>query len=1096
VGICPQTLEPQRPYTAVVNDPSQSSTATILFTGLAGWGTLRTALGEERAEQLRRVHDDLLTIQVEANSGQVLKRQGDVLVAVFPSAGDALTAAVHIQQAIAAHNRCPTALAELSVRMGLSVGDVSWDGRDCFGTPLVEAARLEAVAEAGQILCSEWVRVMAGTRGGHEFSELGFLELKGLPDPVAVCALRWTPLPEPVSAPLPLPGELAASASGRFVSRSAELRVSERVLTDRARERLAVLWLLGEPGIGKTRLAAEIARRAHAGGAVVLFGRCSEDLSVPYQPFVEALGTFIDQVPAGELAGRLGDAAGDLVRLVPDLGHRLADHAAPGSTGSELDQYRLFEAVRCWLAAAGGDRAVVAVLDDVHWAARPTLQMLGHVARSANPSRALLVCTARNTSPDDNDELAVLAGELERRDVPSYRLELGGLGPEAVAELVERSAGRRLDDRLRAMAVRLHTETAGNPLFVDCLLAAGDQGGELPRTVSETVHRRIRQLPGEAADLLRVASVAGLDFDLAVVAQATGRDELDVLDGLEVAGRAGLVEESGPDRYRFAHALVRSALRDELSRSRRMRLHLRIADATETIHAGALDDHADALAYHFSEAAPVAGVEKAFRYTVAAAERASRMLAHADAAAAYGRALELLPALSDAPPEHRCQLLVAQAEAYDRAGEMQRGREAAEAAFAEARKVGAADELVRAALAFENISFQAPDRTPEQSAAFLKEAQAVLPPGESPRRAVVTATLAQALAFGSRWAEAVEEAKIALAMARRIGDAQALGEVLGRTAFLDTTVEQVGAMTLRVTEILTLAEQLDDDQLRARGLLMKIWSSLQLGDLATCDECLAQYSIVAERMHQPLWADWLTWMRLVRALVVGELDLAERLLAEFGEKLQRWGLEGFEGLLMFVLRREQGRLGAIAPALRTIVQLQPEAAFWRPGLVALYVELGMLAEARDEFARLAADDFAGLAHEDGPTTVLGLTAEACAVLGDADRADQLFALLAPYRGRVVIGYNQVCLGPADRLLAMLADTTGRHQEADVLFDAAIDLCRRMPSPLWLAHCLHDAAAHWAERDPDRAEMMLAEATQLCERHGLAGLHRKLVSSRR
>lgn len=195
----------------------------------------------------------------------------------------------------------------------------------------------------------------------------------------------------------------------------------------------------------------------------------------------------------------------------------------PAGTGTEVDQHRLFEAVRSWLGVAGGDRPLVAVLDDMHWAARPTLQMLRQVVRSAAPSRLLVVCTARNTSPDDNEDLAALAEEAERHGVPSYRLGLGGLGPEAVAELVERSAGRRLDDRLRALAVRVHAETAGNPLFVDSLLAAaGDGDGELPRTVTETVRRRIGRLPEEVADVLRVASVAGLDFDLPVVAVAAG----------------------------------------------------------------------------------------------------------------------------------------------------------------------------------------------------------------------------------------------------------------------------------------------------------------------------------------------------------------------------------------------------------------------------------------------------------------------------------------------------------------------------------------------------------------------------------------------
>jgi hypothetical protein len=722
--------------------------------------------------------------------------------------------------------------------------------------------------------------------------------------------------------------------------------------------------------------------------------------------------------------------------------------------------------------------------------------MLGHVARSAGPSRALLLCTARNTSPDDNEALAALVDELERRGARNHRVELAGLGLDAIGELVERSAGRRLDAGLRSLAARLHAETAGNPLFVGSLLAAaGDSDGDLPRNVNETIQRRIRRLPAEVADVLRTASVAGLDIDLPVLARASGRDDLDVLDALETTERAGLVEESGPDRYRFAHGLVRSALRDELSQSRRVRLHLRIAEALEATYAGALEDHADALAYHFSEARPVAGADRAFRYTVAAADRASRLLAHADAAAAYGRALDLLPELSGEPAVRRYQLRVAQAEAYDRAGEFGAGAEAAEAAFTEAAAVGAVDELVRAALVFEDISLKSDDPRPHRAVALLEQAEAALPPSDSPRRAVVLASLARALSGTERHPEATDWADTAMAMARRTGDRDALAQVLARTALLDATIKHAAELAVRAAELVPLAESLDDDELRLWGFVLRFWSSLQLGDLATCDECIATYSALIERMHEPLWNDMQAYVIHLRAMLAGDLVLAERILVEYSDAFARYGIEGVYGLLMFVLRREQGRLGAIAPALRTLVQLQPEAAVWRPGLVALYVELGMMEEARTEFERLAAGDFAAIPDDHTQEIALGFAAEGCVAVGDAERAEQLLVRLSPCRGKMLQGFAQACLGPADRLLAMLAATAGREHEADALFDAAIDLSRRMPSPLWLAHCLHDGAVQWTGRDADRAELMLAEAGELCQRHGLAGLARKLLAFR-
>jgi len=166
---------------------------------MVGSTSLRVRLGEERADELRRVHDGLLSARVEANGGQVLKGQGDGLVAAFPAASDGLRAAIEMQEAIAAHNSRPEALAEIAIRIGLSVGDVSWEAGDCLGAPVMEAAGLEAAAQSGQILCSDFVRLMARGRGGHDFISLGALDLPGLPAPLQACEVRWAPPEHPAT---------------------------------------------------------------------------------------------------------------------------------------------------------------------------------------------------------------------------------------------------------------------------------------------------------------------------------------------------------------------------------------------------------------------------------------------------------------------------------------------------------------------------------------------------------------------------------------------------------------------------------------------------------------------------------------------------------------------------------------------------------------------------------------------------------------------------------------------------------------------------------------------------------------------------------
>ena len=176
----------------------------------------------------------------------------------------------------------------LDIRIGISAGDVTLEDNDCFGTPVVEAARLCAAAIGGQILVADLVRVLARGRGGHSFTSGGERELKGLPEPVPVAVVGWEP-PELAHATVPFPAGLATQAPLPFSGRSEQLTaLLDAWKHASAGERTTVL-ISGEAGIGKTRLSAELARHVHDGGGIVLFGRCDEDLGVAFQPFVEAL---------------------------------------------------------------------------------------------------------------------------------------------------------------------------------------------------------------------------------------------------------------------------------------------------------------------------------------------------------------------------------------------------------------------------------------------------------------------------------------------------------------------------------------------------------------------------------------------------------------------------------------------------------------------------------------------------------------------------------------------------------------------------------------------------------------------------------------
>ena len=433
-------------------------------------------------------------------------------------------------------------------------------------TSRIRAAR-RAIGDDGK---AQWAIATVHGRGYRFVAEVTVEE-----DGPSAEAATAPPAPVPGVWPRPrvLPPELRPDTRRPFVGRTEELGAASAVLEDDLWA-TRVVWILGEPGIGKTRLAAQLAQGADRRGAAVLFGRCDEDLSVPLQPFAEVLRASTEGLADDELRAHLGAAPAALVRLLPDLASRLPDLETPAGLDVDSERYRLFEAVVGWLVAATADRPHVVVVDDAHWATESTVQLLDHLLRSTRPTRATLLVTARDTSPDENPRLAEVVAASTQRGL-GISLHLDGLDRSAVEALVPDSASV---DRLLAA-------TAGNPLLLDAM--ADDDGSS--RGVSAAVRRRLSRLDQAASDTLGLAAVSGLEFDLRVVAAAADRTEMDVIDDLERAHAARLVDEVAIDTYRFTHALVRSSLRDEVSASRRARLHRRLAQAVEEVHAGGRD---------------------------------------------------------------------------------------------------------------------------------------------------------------------------------------------------------------------------------------------------------------------------------------------------------------------------------------------------------------------------------------------------------------------------------------------------------------------------------------------------------------------------
>ncbi len=631
--------------------------AAVMVTDLVGSTETRVRLGEDIAESLRRTHDQMLRTVVADNGGVFVKGLGDGMLAYFAGASDAVAAAIAIQQCTDRHSiEHPD--EPLDIRIGIAAGDVTLEDDDVFGTPVVEASRICAIATGGQIVVADLVRVLGRGRGGHTFTPMGELELKGLPEPVIASEVGWERVARSddgdAEAGAPLPGPLDAAGRFPYAGRAATRELLATRWKEACVDARRVVLLAGEPGIGKTRLVSEVARAVHADGALVLLGRCFEEVSAPYAPWVEALRHLVAHAPIEMLETHVAHAGGDLDRLVPELGRRLGGSLPDAPTGdAELARMRLFDGVVDLLVRTTQHAPTLLVLDDLHWADASSVELLMWVARAGVPMRLAIVGTYRDTDVARSHPFSAALADLRR--IPGVdRVPLAGLDEDEVLSFMESAGGHVLEEDGRELATLLWHETEGNPFFLQEVLlhlaesgAIVQDGGRwvatrsiseagVPEGVRDVIGRRLSMLDDDTNEVLRAAAVLGQEFDLGLLAVLTDRDAMSLLDVLEEPTQRGLLVESGVDRYRFAHGLIRQTLDEELAAGRRARLHRRAADA---LLAQPGSSHA-VLARHLIAAGPLGDPELATDAAERAAVEAFDNLAWEQAAGWYRSALD------------------------------------------------------------------------------------------------------------------------------------------------------------------------------------------------------------------------------------------------------------------------------------------------------------------------------------------------------------------------------------------------------------------------------------------------------------------------
>jgi class 3 adenylate cyclase/tetratricopeptide (TPR) repeat protein len=679
---------------------SASGLVTLLFTDLVGSTELLSRAGDEEAQRIFTAHHQLLAETVAHHGGHEVKWLGDGLMVAFSSAADALSCAIAMQQAA----QRPVGGERLDIRVGLTAGEALRDAADYFGTPVVMAKRLCDRAEGSQILCSDLVAGLLSGRPGFTFAAVGELELKGLPQPVAAYEVRYeTGATRLLGTEAPL------------VGREAELaRLTER-LQEAGGGRGGLILVAGEPGIGKTRLAEEVAARAERRGAFVLWGRCFEgEWAPPYAPFAEALAPHIAVAAPDELRADLGTGAAPLSQLVPRLRDLLAELPDPLPVPPEEERFRLLDAMAQFLVARSRRAPVLLVIDDLQWADRSTVAMIRHLVRVAPKERILLLGAYPDLELDPTHPLSDLLGVVAR-EAGYEDLHLKGLDPAQVTRLLAAVGGHEVEEKVGAAWVH---QTEGNPFFIHELLRHLIEEGSLyqgpdgrwtttkplrelgvPRRVREVVARRLARLSKAANQLLQAAAAFESTFRFDVVEGMAGLVEIDALDALDEALAARIVAPAGPaETYAFQRTLIRQTVYNELSPSRQVRLHRRAAEALQA----AADSHLSpteageiAVQYHRSITLP--GAERGVEPALAAADHAQITGGYDEAASFVRIALEMLPEGDERRPRllGRLAIILAWALAFDEASEV--ATEAGQAITEAEDKAAAADYLSDAA---------------------------------------------------------------------------------------------------------------------------------------------------------------------------------------------------------------------------------------------------------------------------------------------------------------------------------------------------------------------------------------------------------------
>ncbi len=870
-------------------------------------------------------------------------------------------------------------------------------------------------------------------------------------------------------------------AVAAMVGRSRELALLCRAADESMEDSGRVVLIAGEPGIGKTRLAEAVAEYSREKGVRVYVGRCLESEGAPaFWPWAELARTHIAQSHRESLIQGFGSDERDIASVMDDFRAYLLDLDDAPTLEPDQARLRFLDSAANLLRRAAKREPLVLILEDLHGADLPSLELLRLVARDLRRIPILIVATYRDAAIDSTHPFRRARSEI-RREPCTTEVQLRGLDVATISELVLERTGVTAP---ASFVRRLTLETGGNPFFVGEILqylieegwvvpsegrwSRGGKLGEfpLPDGVCAVIEQRLRRLGGETGEILGDASVIGNSFSLVSLASMRQTDPESVQRALDQALDACLLipAKSGLGHYEFAHALIRETLYQNLSASDRRERHLRVGEFLLARPIDGLGSGSEEVAHHLLAAAPFGDLARTIALAVESAEKARARFAPEVSCSFYEKAIDVLDLLEAEPGPKHCELQLALGEARLEAGELEASMRTIDAAGNLALSLGNRDLLLRAALCgglrpARPLEFGGLSR---ERIELIKRALEVLDDQELEVRAQLTGRLALAAHWAGSPARAESLAKQAIEIARRRDDPYTLVYVLRAEYAIAMNTESSEDRLLRSAQLVETASRCGDDEL---DLLCR---TLYLSDLSEGMTSIVEFQAEIERyrhlnsrLRQPAARWWWSVYESMIALMVGNFSEAERRIeaslalgrdthmpaADLLCRNQRWQL-----------RRYQGRVSEELASMRELARDHVEFPAMTAAHALALLEAGYREEARTIYRRLLL--YPGVKPHDDHAwqQTLALLAELASRLDETEAADELEASFEHCDSEhIVVGFAGAYYGPVSYFRGLLSALQGDWLRAEERLELSIHQCERLGARPWMARAQLDLA---------------------------------------